>query len=425
MPLGKPLPLGEHHFMAANKGKFNQFVRDMLPGYGDVAGAYGAAPAPAPAPAPVRSWRDRKAGKGNSKKSKKSSKKERGGQGGRSYQNPALRRNDSTAPSSRRGRQETFDDSSSDDGSDDVFSGRRGAPASAGALDATRKVQCMTPAKTSSPALRARRLSRTQEKALASAARRMSPRVRKSRGMHPQLRGAAIWIALWLIYMMRASGDLSQPALMPHEEEMLRTQSLQQSGAVHLDSLPASQTRDLLRALSRETSTMQKVLVLRYARVRELTNLWRAGDVAAVVAALSAQPAESGEQAQPDPAADALLADFLNSIESRSVSRNSLGVATHLLPLATRLLGSRFEDHVLAGLHALDLLTKALVEDASLTGGDAGLTPSDASKALFCYNLIARARHGVNDLTDSKHDQAVVHRARRILEALDELLRIE
>ena len=73
-------------------------------------------------------------------------------------------------------------------------------------------------------ALRARRLSRTQEKALASAARRMSPRVRKSRGMHPQLRGAAIWIALWLIYMMRASGDLSQPALMPHEEEMLRTQ---------------------------------------------------------------------------------------------------------------------------------------------------------------------------------------------------------
>eukprot|EP00750_Incisomonas_marina_P010018 INCI16215.6.p1 GENE.INCI16215.6~~INCI16215.6.p1 ORF type:complete len:402 (+),score=68.77 INCI16215.6:167-1372(+) len=401
MPLGKPLPLGEHHFMAANKGKFNQFVRDMLPGYGDVAGAYGAAPAPAPAPAPVRSWRDRKAGKGNSKKSKKSSKKERGGQGGRSYQNPALRRNDSTAPSSRRGRQETFDDSSSDDGSDDVFSGRRGAPASAGALDATRKVQCMTPAKTSSPALRARRLSRTQEKALASAARRMSPRVRKSRG------------------------DLSQPALMPHEEEMLRTQSLQQSGAVHLDSLPASQTRDLLRALSRETSTMQKVLVLRYARVRELTNLWRAGDVAAVVAALSAQPAESGEQAQPDPAADALLADFLNSIESRSVSRNSLGVATHLLPLATRLLGSRFEDHVLAGLHALDLLTKALVEDASLTGGDAGLTPSDASKALFCYNLIARARHGVNDLTDSKHDQAVVHRARRILEALDELLRIE
>ena len=33
-------------------------------------------------------------------------------------------------------------------------------------------------------------------------------------------------------------------------------------------------------------------------------------------------------------------------------------MATHLLPLATRLLGSRFEDHVLAGLHALDLLTK-------------------------------------------------------------------
>ena len=86
---------------------------------------------------------------------------------------------------------------------------------------------------------------------------------------------------------------------------------------VLVESARSTTEQVLLSSVHYHIRQMQKVLVLRYARVRELTNLWRAGDVAAVVAALSAQPAESGEQAQPDPAADALLADFLNSIESR------------------------------------------------------------------------------------------------------------
>ena len=181
---------------------------------------------------------------------------------------------------------------------------------------------------------------------------------------------------------------------------------------------PALQLRgDSRRRLQREryachVLTLQ-ILARRRVNARVALEHWHDGDIVAAHLAIVGD-SDANEGSDSGVARDAAVTDFFNSLDSkydivcspqrhscnaivmsvlkqharqrmlfllcRSFRRNAPSIVSELMPSALRLLKSRFEDHVLAGLRALDLFGKALAPQDAF-----GLQDRDSLASEVCF----------------------------------------